>query len=346
MTALTSPWLQFLREHGVAGDGDSPSPDAAKGDNFIAPLTHLGMIAASGDDAAHFLHAQLTNDIEHLPPDQARLAGYCSAKGRMLASMLAWRDGDAIMLQLPREILAPVQKRLQMYVLRSRVKLADASDSQVAVGVVGRDAGAKLATLLGVALPSAAYEKTAHGGHALIRVPDAAGIPRYQWLADAASAMQVWPQLSLAVPAAGSSQWRRTEIEAGIPVIVQATQEKFVPQMINFELVGGVNFRKGCYPGQEIVARSQYLGKLKRRMLPAEVDTVQAGPGTEIYASTDPDQPCGQIVNAEPAGAGRSLCLVELKTAVLQDGATLHLGSAGGPPLRMLPLPYPLTETD
>ena len=312
--------------------------------DFVAPLTHLGILAASGEDAAKFLHTQLTNDIELLTPTEVRLAGYCTAKGRMLASMLAWRDGDTITLQLPQELLPAIQKRLQMFVLRAKVKLSDTSINRVAIGAVGALAATKLAEHAGIALPQKVHAKASQDQQVLMRLPDAAGAPRYQWVTDVDTAMRVWPGLIQAVPQGSSSQWRRTEIDAGIPMIVAATQEKFVPQMINFELIGGVNFRKGCYPGQEIVARSQYLGKLKRRMLPAEVDAVDIEPGTEVYASTDPSQPSGQVVNVEPIANGRSACLVELKTAVLEPGVTLHLGAPDGAQLRLQSLPYPLTE--
>ena len=343
MTESTSHWLQFLREQGVGPDedGSAASSPATPGQHFIAPLSHLGVIAVSGADGARFLHGQLSNDIEHLPAGQARLAAYCTPKGRMLASMLAWRDGDTVRLQLPREILAAIQKRLQMFVLRSKVKLEDVSASVVCLGFAG-DAAATLATIVDGKLPGEVYGSAEFSAGTVIRMPDSGSIARYQWITDperaSAAGQLMTPQL------APASAWRRSEIVAGVPMIVQTTQEKFVPQMINFELLGGVNFRKGCYPGQEIVARSQYLGKLKRRMLPAEIDTPDVAAGTEVYASTDPDQPSGQIVNAEPHADGGSQCLVELKIAVLDQQATLHLGSANGPQLRILPSPYSLTE--
>jgi hypothetical protein len=177
----------------------------------------------------------------------------------------------------------------------------------------------------------------------LIRLPDADEAPRFQWLTTPDIAQQAWPQLVQTLQPAGAAAWRLLDIRAAIPLVVQATQEQFVPQMINFEVLGGVNFRKGCYPGQEIVARSQYLGKLKRRMLPAVVNATAVAPGAEVYASTDPAQPCGQIVNAETSG-DQTHCLVELKTAVLEEGASIHLGSADGPLLHIGALPYALID--
>jgi folate-binding protein YgfZ len=142
----------------------------------------------------------------------------------------------------------------------------------------------------------------------------------------------------------GNAAWHLASIHAGIPQVTAATQEQFVPQMINFELIGGVNFKKGCYPGQEIVARSQYLGKLKRRVVLASLDNASARAGDEVFAADDPAQPAGMVVNAAPNGAGGADALVEIKLAAL-DGA-VHHGTAGGTLLRFLPLPYALEQAD
>ncbi|MGH8807335.1 MAG: YgfZ/GcvT domain-containing protein [Noviherbaspirillum sp.] len=341
-------WLQFLTAQGASLDqGEAPqvaafAPDQLKNGvpaNFVAPLTDLGLIAVSGDDAAGFLHNQLTNDVERLGLEEARLAGYCSPKGRLLATLLMWKSQDAIMLQLPRQIQAPVQKRLQMFVLRSKAKLSDITDGKAILGIGGEAATQALAAWF-PALPSAPFAKTDNEAGTLIRVADALGSPRFQWIAPTTVAEQAWPELTKALTPVGTPVWRLTDIHAGMPQVTQATQEQFVPQMVNFELIGGVNFKKGCYPGQEIVARSQYLGKLKRRMLPATIDA-EVKAGMEVFTSADPEQPCGMVVNAERNARGGSDCLVELKTAALEEG-TIHLGSAQGPLLAFGTLPYPL----
>jgi hypothetical protein len=349
MTDLTNPWLQFLTRHGARVDnagtqqivefeGQAPRSMLERG--FVAPLTDLGLIAASGDDAAHFLHNQLTNDVEHLEETEARLAGYCSPKGRLLATFLIWKSGDTILLQLPRHIQATVQKRLQMFILRSKAKLADATDAQALLGVGGEAAAATLQKWFPL-LPATPYAKTDSEAGSLIRIPDAFGAPRYQWIAPLAVAEQAWPELIQTLVPTGTQTWRLADIQAGIPQITQPTQEQFVPQMINYELIGGVNFRKGCYPGQEIVARSQYLGKLKRRMLPASLPAIEARAGMEVFSSADPAQPCGMIVNAEPNLQGGADCLVEVKLAAA-EADSVHLSSAQGPRLTFGSLPYPV----
>lgn len=333
-------WLTFLQAQGL--DLAAPAR-AVSAKGMVAPLTHLGLITASGEQAAQFLHAQLSNDVEHLGTSEARLAAYCTPKGRMLASLMMWRQGEQIFLQLSREILPAIQKRLQMFVLRSKVKLADASEERIAVGLAG-EAAQLLASRLNAGLPTQVWQKSDAGADALIRVPDANGMKRYQWITTPGAAREQWSDLSAASEVHLPASWRLTEIQAGIPLITQATQEQFVPQMVNFEVLGGVNFKKGCYPGQEIVARSQYLGKLKRRMLLAEVagNTVA---GAEVYAESDPQQPAGMVVNVEASGPDRGLALVEMKSALLDEASALHAGTANGPVLTPRGLPYPLPET-
>lgn len=352
MTDLTHPWLQFLAGQGARfdaaqtgevlgfGEASTTDPAALGASGFVVPLSELGLIAVSGDDAAAFLHNQLTNDVEHLGTDQARLAGYCSPKGRLLASFLMWKTADAILLQLPRTLQPAIQKRLQMFVMRAKAKLTDASDAHVAIGVGGQAATAALAPWF-PDLPAAPMAKLDNDSGCLIRVSDAFGAARYMWIAPFELACKAWPLLAATLTPSAAGVWRLADIRAGIPQITPATQEQFVPQMINFELVDGVNFKKGCYPGQEIVARSQYLGKLKRRMLPARIESAEPAAGTEVYSSADPDQPCGRVVNAATVGTDSSEALVEVKLAATEAGS-VHLGSVNGPVLRFGSLPYPL----
>lgn len=354
MGEINNRWLSFLVQQGAQlsdgephdivgfqGTSQDTSLRVLQDEGFICALPGLGLTQASGEDAAHFLHSQLTNDVEHLGNGEARLAAYCSPKGRMLASMLMWRTEQNIFLQLPREIQAALQKRLQMFVLRAKVKLTDVSDSLVTVGLTGKDIPALLAPWFNV-FPGAPYAKVESAAGSLIRVADAQGLPRYLWIAPVETAEAAWTELTNKLPSRASAAWRLGDIRAGIGHIVKATQEQFVPQMVNFEVVGGVNFRKGCYPGQEIVARSQYLGKLKRRMVRAVIATQSPViAGMEVFSIADPEQPCGMIVNAEFAAPGHAECLVEIKMNVLNEG-DVRLGSANGPLLKFEPLPYVL----
>jgi folate-binding protein YgfZ len=315
-------------------------------EGFVAPVTDLGLIAVLGDDAASFLHNQLTNDVEHLGQHEARLAGYCTPKGRLQATFLYWRDAEAVYLQLPRAIQPPLQKRLGMFVLRAKAKLRDATEEAPFAAVLGLG-GAKAEAQLRrhvPELPAAPYGKVAGGFGTVIRLADAFGAPRYLWLTDADTAARALPLLSSELALGGNQAWQLAAIHAGVPQVTSATQEQFVPQMVNLELLGGVNFKKGCYPGQEIVARSQYLGKLKRRTALATVENPAARAGDEVYSMADPGQPCGMVVNAAANGLGGADLLVELKLDAL--GEDVRLGAAGGPALRFQQMPYHLDALD
>ncbi|MDM5178898.1 folate-binding protein [Massilia sp. DJPM01] len=345
-------WNEYLSSQGarLAQDGSGHVPDfgnslgvADLAPGFVAPVTDQGLIAVTGDDAASFLHNQLTNDVEHLGLAEARLAGYCTPKGRLQATFLMWRTSESVFLQLAREIQPALQKRLSMFVLRAKAKLSDAAAGQVLLGIGGAAAQDALTPLFG-ALPPTPYSRIAHPLGTLIRVADAFGSARYQWLATPEAAQAAWPALAAALRPAGTDAWRLADIHAGVPQVTLKTQEQFVPQMVNFELLGGVNFKKGCYPGQEIVARSQYLGKLKRRTALAAIDALAAS-GEEVFAVGDPDQPCGMIVNSAPNGSGGVDALVEMKLAAIGQGE-VRLGSASGGPLRLLPMPYALDALD
>jgi folate-binding protein YgfZ len=310
---------------------------------FAAVLTGQGLISVTGEDAATFLHSQLTNDVQHLGPLDVRLAGYCSPKGRLQASFLMWRDADSVYLQLSRDIQPALQKRLSMFVLRAKAKLADAGAGATLVGFGGAAATAALQARFG-ALPATAYTRIDHADGSLLRVADLFGHPRYLWITTSERAAEALLPLSAHLLVGGDQAWALAEIHAGVPQITAKTQEQFVPQMVNFELLGGVNFKKGCYPGQEIVARSQYLGKLKRRTALAGIADSRVEAGMEVFVLADPDQPCGMVVNAAPNGDGGADALVEMKLASLQGD--VRLGSAGGTRLQLLPMPYPLDALD
>lgn len=313
---------------------------------FVATVTDQGLIAVAGEEAAKFLHAQLTNDVEHLQQGDARFAGFCTPKGRLQASFLMWRDVDAVYLQMPRAIQAPLQKRLSMFVLRSKAKLRDATDEAPFAAVLGFG-GAKAQAALGRfvnTLPATPMSKTDGAFGTVLRLNDAFGAPRYLWLASSEAASAALDALKGELALGGNQAWRLAAIHAGEPQVDAATQEQFVPQMVNLELLGGVNFKKGCYPGQEIVARTKYLGKIKRRTTLASIDTATARAGDELFSQADPDQPCGMVVNAAPNGRGGADALVEIKLASL--GEQVALGSSTGAPLRFLPMPYSLDAVD
>ncbi|MDO9243679.1 MAG: folate-binding protein [Rhodocyclaceae bacterium] len=302
--------------------------------NFFVPLADQGLIRVSGEDAASFLHNLLTNDITHLAEGQARHAGLCTAKGRLIASFLIWREGSDYLLQLSADILPGILKKLSMFVLRSKVKLADASGERALIGVVGVEGSHGVeGSQVG---PTEPMRTASYCGGTAIRL-DAnrcvLAVPTGE-AANVASELGTAGQLN---------DWHRAEIAAGIPRIVAATQEAFVPQMVNYEMaaIGGVSFQKGCYPGQEIVARTHYLGKIKRRMYRASLDApaALAAPGTDVFTPETGEQHCGALVLTAPVSAGGYECLVVVQSSGAEAGE-VHVGSPTGPRLKMLPLPY------
>ncbi len=315
--------------------------DAVRGPGAYMLLTQFGVIDANGDDAASFLHGQLTNDTQHLDAANARLAGYCTAKGRLLASFLSWRCGETIRLLVSKDVQAAVQKRLTMFVLRAKAKLTDASGELAMVGLAG-DVRKALSGVFD-ALPDGVHVKVDGPAGSLIRVPDALGKLRFLWVGPKAEVEARLPELVGKLTCVSPAVWDWLDIRAGEPRITQPVVEQFVPQMVNFDVLGGVNFRKGCYPGQEVVARSQYRGTIKRRTslanVAGELDTVR--PGAELFHTDDPGQPCGMVVNAASAPDGGVDILVEVKLVALETGS-IHLGAADGPALQFLPLPYAL----
>ncbi len=296
--------------------------------NGIAKLECFACMRASGPDAGAFLHAQLTSDYASLRQDQARLAGFCSAKGRLHASFIGWTEGKSdVILMCSADLLAATLKRLSMFVLRMKCRLTDASAEIPVFGVAGHSVN----SLLGAA---AVWERRDSATGTAIRLPDANGQSLAVWLPRLDEA-----EPPLAAPTLSQEDWRWLQISSGVPFVQAKTVDLFVPQMVNFELLGGVDFQKGCYPGQEIVARSQYRGSLKRRMFLFDCDA-PASAGQEVFGSEDPGQPAGVIVDAaaRPRSAGSSM-LVEVKLSELVRGS-LHLGDPAGPLLARRELPY------
>lgn len=303
----------------------------------LVPLTEFGVIAASGVDAVSFLQAQLTADVAGLAADRMQLAGYCSVKGRLLATFHLWRSADGVLLRLPRELVATLIKRLSMFVLRSKVKLVDASDAWSTCALLGAGS-AECLRAEGLAAPDVPWSSMTAGSLRIDRLLPASGVGE-RYLLTLPAGAELPPGLA-ALPRETSEAWWRSEIAAAVPTVFAATQEKFVPQMINFEVLGGVNFRKGCYPGQEIVARSQYLGKLKRRMQIAHADAKGVLPGADVFDDTG--NVVGTVVMAA-AGPDGSDLLFEVPVERLQSGS-LHLEAATGPTLAVRPLPYDLVD--
>jgi folate-binding protein YgfZ len=291
-----------------------------------AELKRLGTLSCTGDEARAFLHAQLTSDISGLEPDRARYAGWCSAKGRLLATFLVVPFARGFLLQVSRDLAPAVAKRLSMFVLRAKVKVADASGEWTQSGLWGPGAADRLAAL-GMPVPAGDLAVAQTADAVVVRIAQ----QRFLLMATAV--------LRERLPGnSDDDAWALEEIRAGRPLVVQATQDLFVPQMVNLERLGAVDFKKGCYPGQEIVARTQYRGVLKRRMVRARI-AAAAAPGNDLYAADLPGQASGTVVNAAPAPDGGTELLAVVQISSLESASPIRLGAADGPQLELLPLP-------
>jgi folate-binding protein YgfZ len=341
---MQTQWQQFLVTQGAQVDEQGQIGFANLADainsldtgGIICTLDHLGCIRVSGSDAQSFLQGQLSNDITLLQNAHVQLSAYCNPKGRMLAQFLVVPDKEDFLLLVPRAILEATLKRLRMFVLRSQVTLTDVSDEIACLGLAGNTVAIHVQETL--SLPVEEYQLTQADTSLVCKLP--APHPRYLVVADLAHASTLWQQASTQLLATDQHVWHWLDIQAGLPSIWPQTVEEFVPQMVNLELINGVNFKKGCYPGQEIVARMHYLGKPKRRMYRLIMDHGESPEaGTDLYVAGGDGQSAGKIVLAE-TGPEDVQCL-----AVVQNdkvNTELRVGSADGPRLTMANLPYPL----
>ncbi len=352
LASMSAEWRVFLAHAGAVIEDDRVlhygNPEAerrsAANANVLVDLSPLALLRAEGADAQNFLQGQLSNDIRLVSEVRAQLSAYCNAKGRMFAIFLIFRrTDDAYYLQLPAALAEPMLKRLRMFILRAKVKLEPADSGLARIGLSGPNADVLLTNALGNA-PANVYDSITRDDVTVIRLsgPHA----RFELIAPQARLMPLWQALSAKAVPVGAGPWAWLDIMAGIPAILPGTVEEFVPQMANLELVGGVSFTKGCYPGQEIVARMHYLGRLKQRMFRAHVESaLPPRPGTPVFAADLPGQSTGSVLDAQPAPEGGYdlLAVVHLSS---REAGELHLQASDGPRLMLENLPYPLTATE
>jgi tRNA-modifying protein YgfZ len=342
---MKAAWRDFLIDAGAEiqdervvsfGNPERETQVAITGE-VLCDLSHWGLIGVHGDDALSFLQNQLSSDVTQVTDARSQLSSYLSPKGRMLASFRLFHRGDTYFMRLPAAMLEATLQRLRLYVLRAKLTLQDASDALVRCGYAGRHAPGELQEALG-ACPAEVDDCVQAGDITALRVPGPH--PRFELYGNLPAMQELWTALNVRGAPVGPSPWALLDILAGIPNIWPATSDRFVPQMTNLQLLGGVSFKKGCYPGQEIVARMHYLGQLKRRMYRIHL---RGGPvpqpGEEIFAEDRDAEPGGMIVDAQPHpdGGAAALAVLRIEDA---EGARLHLGRPDGTPLKIHDLPY------
>ncbi len=323
--------ISALQSAGVSPQPTSPYPSELSGVVSLGGI--LGVIRVTGEDAVKFLQGQLTQDIALMGLHEARLAAFCNAKGRMQASFVVFkRSEEDILMVCSGDILAQTLKRLSMFVMRAKAKLTDASAEFVLSGLVGDSLSS---VMNGRPQP---WTKQDHGSASLVFLYPASGLDRALWCAPTGTAIPEGKALPETV-------WAWLEVKSGIAMITQPIFEAFVPQMLNYESIGGVSFKKGCYPGQEIVARSQFRGTLKRRAYLAR--SIEGGAvGESVFHASDADQPCGLVAAtaANPDGGFDLIISIQVSAAADASDGKLTLGNPGGSALLLEPLPYPFLE--
>lgn len=344
-------WREFLLNRGAEfSDGAVQTFGNAERElrvvttgEVLADLSHTGLIEAYGDDVVAFLQGQLTNDVRQVSPTRSQLSAYCSPKGRMLAAFRIFQRGETLYLSMPRTTVEPTLKRLRMFVLRAKVTLEDASDSLVRIGFSGPQAEGQLRDQLGAA-PGAENETVQSGEYTAVRIPGPH--PRFEIYGELEPMKKLWTALDVRAAPVGQQHWHLLDVRAGVPVVYPETADAFVPQMANLQLLEGVSFKKGCYTGQEVVARMQYLGKLKRRMYRARVNVEECPPpGAPLFAAgSSSGQGVGKVVTCapHPDGGCELLAVVEIAS---REAGDVRLRDAEGPALEFLELPYPFPET-
>lgn len=305
--------------------------------NSYCVLSHLGLLKLSGEDAGSFLQGQVSNDVNMLDDKTAHLSAYCSPKGRMLALFLAFVQGDDLFLQLDSSIMDAVAKRLRMYVMRSKVTITDESSTWSRIGMSGPDASNLLSKMVDT-LPNSIYDAVRITDGLIIQLPSMTGQQRYELLIPTDKAETITNQIADHFEPIQKSQWDWLDIQAGVPEIYTETQQQFVPQMVNLDLLGGINFKKGCYTGQEIVARTHYLGTVKRRTYLAHIATNKAPTAGDKVVNGDESE-VGQIVRvaSNPIDSGYD-ALIEMRIEAQTNGNVLWQGLA----VNFKALPYSL----
>ena len=337
-------WKAFLIKCGAEFSGDSlvsfGNPDLERRipprGAILCDLSHFGLIRIMGEDAENFLQGQFTNDIRQVTDQWSQLSAYSNPQGRVLATFFITQRQGSYYLSVSRDLVETLLKRLRMYVLRSKVYLEDASASLVHFGYAAPDGDTRLIEILGKA-PQAAYETLQINNLTIMRQP--APIPRYKILGELPEALKLWQQLNVNAACVGRNGWEYFNVQSGIPMVTKKSYEAWVPQMLNLDLINGLSFTKGCYPGQEIVARMKYLGKSKRRMFRIAIPHLVQRPsiGTPIASPQDPE--AGTILNATLNPDGYVEALAVMKIAETTQALTL-----GEYKVQLASLPYSLED--
>lgn len=344
---MNEKWKEFLVANGaqfeqesVANFGSIESElHAAAGADVVCDLSHLDRLQVTGDDAESFLLNQFSNDIQQLDENLSQLTTYCNPKGRMFALFRIYRSENGFTLISDPGIGSSLQARLKMFVMRSKVEIENVSDRFAMLGLSGNNTGSLLRDAAQTEPPET-VDQVVHSGELTVIRQHGRG-DRFLVTGEPASLESLWLKLAEDCKPVGRTAWEWLDIQAGLPSIHAQTSEEFIPQMLNLDVLNALNFKKGCYPGQEIIARMKYLGKLKQRMFLGHIDGTVPAPGDALFAEGFGTQSAGTLVSAAPAPGGGFDCLFIAQLKVIGT-EPLRLGSIEGPEMALRELPYPV----
>ena len=337
---MKADWKQFLGHHGAEFGTDDTLTHFGNPDRerrippqgaILCDLSHIGLISASGADAHTFLQGQLSNDLNDVSATQAQLSSYSSPKGRAITTLQIMQRQGTFYLSLSADVLEPVLKRLRMFVMRSQVALENAGDSLVHFGYADPRGEQRLADIIG-AIPALPMEAVEYGNLTIVR--RSASVPRFEIFGDVEDARGLWEKLDVHATGVGRGAWDYFEIEAGIPQVTADSMEAWVPQMMNLHLINAISFSKGCFPGQEVVARLKYLGKNKRQLYRIAIDSFEL-PVVGARIDAENGSEAGQILNACLNPDGKVEALAVMKMTALDTKLTLADST-----VQLLELPY------
>ncbi len=343
---MNSEWRSYLTNNGAElvedvvvsfGNIEQERHIATSGD-VMCDLSHLAILEVSGADSVEFLQNQFTNDIASLTVGKSQFDGWCTPKGRLTALFRVTRVAEErFLLILPRDVAEEVEKKLQMFIFRSKVTIQNLSSTAVRIGLSGPSAEEQLNTVAEAKpLPTEVDDAIISEKCTIIRLRPGPH-PRFMVITDAEPAQKIWSHFDVKSAPVGRGVWELIKIRAGVPSIFLGTQESFVPQMVNLQSINGLSFTKGCYPGQEVVARLEYLGKQKRKMYPIFIHEESAPTvGSKLYSvSSESAQGAGEIVSIEKDGDGawEGLAVIEISVAEADD---LTLNEDGSIPITLI----------
>ena len=344
---MNPTWKEFLVENGAEFEGETlvsfGNPEIERRvpqqGNILCDLSHTGVIRVHGEDAESFLQNQLSNDIKEVTESKSQISSYSTHKGRMISHFRILKRGDSYILELSSSLIDTIIKKLRMFVMMSKVILEDVGSSLIHFGYTGPEAEALLTKAVGK-VPENVNDSVQYKTLSITRLHGKA--PRYEILGELGDALTLWETLGVKAAPVSSEAWRHLNIMAGIPVITAENSTDWVPQMLNYERIGGISFTKGCFPGQEVVARLNYLGKTKRRTYRLIANTEKLPNVGDVITQVDADakeSEAGKVLNAVINPNGQVEMLAVLKSASIDQA--LMLGDAT---IKVLELPYTLED--